>query len=106
MTQISREDKEALEAKEQMKEALERAIGPQAVQQREAEEVAAPKESKKQDDELAVEDEVAIPVAADTRKWSFSVFLGTAIGFGVGFMFAKVDGHCRRKRPEYASLLA
>merc|ERR1711879_302266 len=99
---MSREDREAEASKQQMREALERAIGPKAVKQQDEESFASSKKSK----DSEKEEEVAIPIAADTRKWSFSVFLGTAIGFGIGFMFAKVDGHCRRKRPEYASLLA
>jgi len=51
--------------------------------------------------------EVATMVGPEsTIEWSFSVFMGTAIGFGIGFAFAKVDGHCCRKRQqEYESLL-
>jgi len=61
------------------------------------------KESKESETKEA---EVAMVVGQDTTKWSVSVFLGTAIGFGIGFLFAKVDGHCCRKRQtEYASLL-
>jgi len=103
----SREDMEALQAQQQMREALERAIGPEAVKERETAKFETPEKSKKQEtDDTELEEEVAIPVAANTRKWSFSVFLGTAIGFGIGFLFAKVDGHCCSKgRPEYASLL-
>merc|ERR1712048_598551 len=52
------------------------------------------------------EAEVAMVVGQDTTKWSVSVFLGSAIGFGIGFLFAKLDGHCCNKRQsEYASLL-
>jgi len=92
---MSPAEREAAKSKEQMREAIERAIGPDAAQ-----ESFEAKETKKGEKEVQ-----ATSITADTRKWSISVFLATAVGFGIGFLFAKVDGHCCRKRPEYASLL-
>jgi len=49
--------------------------------------------------------EIATVLAPESKNWTLSVFIGTAVGFGLGYLVASLDRTFCRKRPEYASLL-
>jgi len=49
--------------------------------------------------------EISTVLATESTNWTLSVFIGTAVGFGLGYLVASLDRTFCRKRPEYASLL-
>jgi hypothetical protein len=52
--------------------------------------------------------EISTVLATESTRftdWTLSVFIGTAVGFGLGYLVASLDRTFCRKRPEYASLL-